>query len=389
MVHRTLFLLFLFCLSFREGNAQQFVIEGKTNGCVPDGAVLYLGRWNGMGALYPFASAVVRDGRFRLEGSSQQAAEAVSLYGSEEAVGPRILRVWVRGGARDTIRISARSEVPAAWSVESPVKEQAEEDAYGELLGREVLVRASRMNGRQLYDKSLPADSIRILSGRMTRLLLPGYCKVLERLHAQRELTDVGLVWLFYASGYASYMTDNTHLEMGREAYRKLTGEQKRTYFARRIKGQFFPVEAPGEGDHYIDAAFTDLAGNSCKLSDFFHKGKYVLLDFWDRYCAPCRASVPGLKALSDTFPGRLTVIGVHVGNREDWEKGSAEFTWMNLSDGQGMTGVAARYGVRSIPCFVLFAPDGTIKKCWKGYDKSHPVMEREIREILTAGDGK
>lgn len=389
MTYRPLSLLLLFCLSFVCSSAQQFVIEGKTNGYIPDGAVLYIGRWSGMGTVYPFASAVVRDGTFRLEGSTQQATDVISLYGTEKSVGHRMLRIWLNGDSNDTIRISADSEVPATWRVESKVKEQAEEDAYRELIGKDNLVQASRINGKQLFDDSLPIDSIRILSRRMIQLELPGYCKVLEVLHARPRLTDVGLIWLFYASGYASYMTDLAYLTMGKETYTRLTDEQKQTYFAKIVKGQFFPVEAPSEGDNYIDAAFTNLAGDTCKLSDFLNKGKYVLLDFWDQYCAPCKASVPGLKELSGTFSDRLTVIGINVGSRPGWEKGSADFTWTSLSDGQGMTGVAARYGVRSIPYFVLFAPNGKIEKCWRGYNMSHSVMEKEIREILTGKNKK
>lgn len=384
MIYRPLSLLLLFCLSFVGIRAQQFVIEGKTNGYIPDGAVLYIGRSSGTGAVYPFASAVVRNGTFQLEGSAQQATDVVSLYGTEESVGHRMLRIWLNGDSNDTIRISADSEVPATWRVESKVKEQAEEDAYRKVIGKDKLVQASRINGRSLYDKSLPIDSIRILSNRMNQLELPGYCQVLEQLHAQRELTDVGLVWLFYASGYASYITDQAYLAMGKETYTRLTDKQKQTYLANIAKGQFFPVKAPGAGDYYIDAALTNLAGDSCKLADFLNKGKYILLDFWDQYCTPCKASVPGLKELSGTFSDRLTVIGINVGSRPGWEKGSADFTWTSLSDGLGMAGMAARYGVRSIPYFILFAPNGKIEKCWRGYNMSHSVMEKEIGEILT-----
>lgn len=389
MSYRSFYLLLFFCLSCMYSHARQFVIEGSANGCIPDGAVLYLSRWSGMGAVYPFTSAVVQNGRFRLEGSAPETTEALFLYGTEKSVGQRKLRIWIGGNANDTIRILANSEVPATWAVESKVKEQTEEDGYRGLIDKENLIQASRINGRLLYDKSLSIDSIRILSNRMIQLELPGYCKVLERLHAQSKLTEVGLVWLFFASGYSSYITDKAYLEMGKDLYNKLSGQQKQTYFAKMVKGQFFPAQAPGEGDYYIDAAFTNLVGDHCKLSDFLNKGKYILLDFWDRYCVPCKQSVPVLKELSDTFCDRLTVISINVGSREDWEKGSGDFTWMNLSDGEGMTGMAARYGVRSIPYFVLLAPNGKIEKCWKGYNKARPVMKKEIEEMLTEKDKK
>lgn len=51
MEYQRIWLLVLFCLSSWDMHAQHFVIEGKTNGYVPDGSILYLGRWNGMGAM--------------------------------------------------------------------------------------------------------------------------------------------------------------------------------------------------------------------------------------------------------------------------------------------------------------------------------------------------
>ena len=69
MEYQRIWLLVLFCLSSWDMHAQHFVIEGKTNGYVPDGSILYLGRWNGMGAMIYFTSDMIRNGTFRLEDS--------------------------------------------------------------------------------------------------------------------------------------------------------------------------------------------------------------------------------------------------------------------------------------------------------------------------------
>ena len=66
-------------------HAQHFVIEGKTNGCVPPTApILYLGRWNGMGAMIYFTSDMIRNGAFfRLEGKREK-LDIIYLYGTEK-----------------------------------------------------------------------------------------------------------------------------------------------------------------------------------------------------------------------------------------------------------------------------------------------------------------
>lgn len=380
MKYQRVWLLFLFCLSFWNMNAQHFVIKGQTNGYIPDGSILYLGYWNGMGPTFCFTSDVVRNGTFHLEGERKKTPDLIYLYGTEKAIGTLGLRLWV---GDDTIRISANSEVPETWIVKNNMPQQSEEDLYRQLKGKDNMVMTSRMNSRQLWDKSLSPDSIRILSSQMIQNDLPGQIRILNNLHEQPQLTDVGLVWLFLTSAYASWMTSPEHLRTGKETYAKLTGKQKQTYYGKLIKSCFYPNKAPERGDQYIDAELTDLEGNSCKLSDYLNKNKYILLDFWDQYCAPCVKSVSGLKELASSCPDKLAIISINVGSRESWEKGSRDFLWDNLSDGQGLAGIAARYGVKSIPFFILIAPNGRIEECWKGYAIHRSHMEEEIMEII------
>lgn len=153
--------------------------------------------------------------------------------------------------------------------------------------------------------------------------------------------------------------------------------------YGKFAKSYFYPDKTPEKGDYYIDANLFDLKGDSCKLTDYLNKGKYILLDFWDLYCAPCKKSVPGLKELFSSCADKLTIISINVGSRESQVKGSSDFLWENLSDGQGLTGIASRYGIKSIPCFILIAPNGRIEKYWKGYAMHHSGMEKEIMEII------
>jgi thiol-disulfide isomerase/thioredoxin len=47
---------------------------------------------------------------------------------------------------------------------------------------------------------------------------------------------------------------------------------------------------------------FTDPEGNEYQLSDW--QGKYVLVNFWATWCAPCRHEMPSLDALQSEFGG-------------------------------------------------------------------------------------
>ncbi len=60
-------------------------------------------------------------------------------------------------------------------------------------------------------------------------------------------------------------------------------------------------------------AAIADSSGHLHKLSEF--RGRYVLLNLWATWCAPCVRELPALARLQSAVePNRLAVIPVNVG---------------------------------------------------------------------------
>ena len=116
-------------------------------------------------------------------------------------------------------------------------------------------------------------------------------------------------------------------------------------------------------GDRAPDFALKALDGRELKLDDF--RGKYVLLDFWATWCAPCLAEMPNLQAIRDRHADdpRFILIGVSL---DDQAASAARMVKaLNLSWRQGLAGpdspVVAAYGATAIPATFLIGPDGTI----------------------------
>src|SRR5947207_2598872 len=64
------------------------------------------------------------------------------------------------------------------------------------------------------------------------------------------------------------------------------------------------------------------------------HSAKPILVDFWAECCGPCKMLTPILDELAEEYNGRVKIGKV------------------NIDDHQGL---AAQYGIRSIPTMLLF----------------------------------
>lgn len=118
---------------------------------------------------------------------------------------------------------------------------------------------------------------------------------------------------------------------------------------------------APKPGDLAPDIRTVTLHGEAFDLADF--RGKYVLLDFWGTWCAPCIENTPNLEAIRVRYGRDLVVVGVAQDSAENvraYEE-SRPVQMPQIIQESMEDQVLVAYGVRQFPTYYLIDPRGVI----------------------------
>jgi len=130
------------------------------------------------------------------------------------------------------------------------------------------------------------------------------------------------------------------------------------------------------------EIALPNPKGDTVKLSSL--RGNYVLVDFWAKWCKPCRAENPNVVRMYNKYNDKgFEVYGVSLDRRRsDWLQAIEEdgLHWTQVSDLKFWNSKAAEiYNIKAIPFAVLLDPEGRIiAKNLRGR-----ALEKKLEEIF------
>lgn len=133
-----------------------------------------------------------------------------------------------------------------------------------------------------------------------------------------------------------------------------------------------------------------DLEGNDIALADL--KGKTVILDFWATWCAPCKASFPGMKTAVEKFQDEnVEFFFVDTfENQPTRNQDAKDFIKENdypfhvlidnlKKDNMNVYETADAYNINGIPTKIIIGPEGNIRFKIVGYGGNNAKMVDEI----------
>lgn len=136
-----------------------------------------------------------------------------------------------------------------------------------------------------------------------------------------------------------------------------------------------------------------DINGKRYSLSD--SKGKVILINFWATWCGPCKAEMPSLNNLFNTFKDEgFVVLAISVDSSakpvQSFLKDKAIALPVLMDTEQDV--YFDQYGVLGLPTSFLIDRDGIVRELIRGEREwDSPDMKDKVGKLLMRkkGDGK
>lgn len=196
---------------------------------------------------------------------------------------------------------------------------------------------------------------------------------------------DNGIVPVFAALYAANFISPEAEFEWFFGLLNRFEKEHAKSKYTAWFKQFVEPYRNLAElqaGKPAPDFKLATPEGDSLALSDL--RGKYVLVDFWASWCAPCRQENPNVVKMYERFKGKnFEILGVSLDRgKAEWVKAIADdkLAWKHVSDLKYWDSmVTGLYAIQSIPATLIVDPQGNIV----ARNLRGPELESKLASLL------
>ncbi|MCF2491476.1 TlpA disulfide reductase family protein [Dyadobacter sp. CY347] len=169
---------------------------------------------------------------------------------------------------------------------------------------------------------------------------------------------------------------DSKFVEIERERLIKRADVSKKIFKEKLVARQLKNTKSPV-------FTYENVMGGVTKLEDF--KGKFVFIDIWATWCAPCIKEIPYLKKAEETYKEKnIVFISISIDylkKKVQWKKFIADkqLTGVQvIADKDWQSQFMKDYAVSTIPRFILIDPEGKVLDA----NAARPSSPRFVEEL-------
>lgn len=152
----------------------------------------------------------------------------------------------------------------------------------------------------------------------------------------------------------------------------------KKSYYGQLVEKEVNPKSLVGT--NVSNFALNDKDGKGLNVKDIIAGKKYILIDFWASWCAPCRKEIPNLKTAYTTYADKgFEILSISIDkDQKAWQKalGQENMQWHNLLDDNK---VSNAFNVKTIPATYLVDSKGVIISD----NLRGEALEEKLKELL------
>ena len=148
----------------------------------------------------------------------------------------------------------------------------------------------------------------------------------------------------------------------------------------------FIPASVVFALDTMPDFTLEDIKGDQVNFQELLNK-KAVIIDFWAKWCSPCKKAFPHLSDLQEKYKDLVNVVCISTDKARDADKvksfvKSKNFEFITLLDPN--KNVTKLFNINTIPRTFIINENGEIVYRHEGYIQGDEhELETELRKVI------
>ncbi|MDP3435752.1 MAG: TlpA disulfide reductase family protein [Bacteroidales bacterium] len=165
------------------------------------------------------------------------------------------------------------------------------------------------------------------------------------------------------------------------ELYNKLSPQIQKTPDGEKVAAYIRGVKGTNSGSLVKNFVLNDQDGNPISFDSF--RGKYVWIDFWASWCAPCKQAFPHMREIYAKYKDKnFEILGISTDSKiEPWLKILPQINnpWPQVWDSKNIMG---EFAVTAFPTSFLIDPTGKIILKEVGFIQNGE-LEKKLAELF------